>query len=1685
MKNLYNFPHKKIRLLLGLWMVLYGVPQMMGQNLLTESFNYPNGTALTSANWIQLSTGTPAVSVSSGNLLYPNTIGNGIGNKTQLSNTGQDVYRIFTSTALNATTQALYASATVNVTTANATGDYFLTLNNTNAALYIKSNGSGFSFGIQKVAGVGTVVYESTVRPFNTNLLVVLKYEFVSGTTNDLVKLYVNPATAAEPSTPDVSYTTTGAGSGNDNNSFSYVVLWQGTAANAPTLQLDGLNIATSWAGITTPIHDFGDTPVSYDTSKDNVFIPANHSLLSGLSLGSIAPDLEFSPANVPSGADNNGNNGDGTDEDAFTPASNPIRKGLPYAISVPVTNPSATSRYLYAWIDFDGDGKFESGEVQTVNIPASIGTTNQTVTFTPAQTSLISAGATKLYMRLRLSTVSLLDNTSDSTLDERSIGNGAAASNSSADAGSYSTGEVEDYQIDVVNTYEFGDAPLSYDQPAGTLVSARQLGNTTLMLGTTMDIESNPLNVTAGADNNGSNGDGDDEDGINTVPNPITPNTPYSVNILVTNTTGSPKILYGWIDFNNNGIFESTEAVTTNVPNNAASATLTWPATSTVNAIGTNLYMRLRMSSAALADNSVTANYDERAIGDGLNSGIYGSAPGIGEIEDYRVAVIPVYDFGDTPVSYDQPAGILVPARQLPGGALGLGATADVESTVQSVATGTDNNGSNGDGTDEDGINPASYTITPASVFTLPVSVRNTSGATGTLHGWLDLNNNGVFEVGEAVSISVPNNSTTVNLSWTAAQTGLISSSNVYLRLRITNIALADNSVTAFYDERAIGDGLSTGAYSTAPGNGEVEDYRLSVNAVFDFGDAPNTFEFNNNITITPARHLPDATLYLGSTFDIESGKNAVVPGADNGGTNGDGADEDGISGILPQFNSNTTSYSVNVNVYKTAAGTATLHGWIDMDGDGRFSTSEYTSATVTGTTGAQTVALTWASPYYFDTSAARSYMRLRFTTATLTDNTATPLFDERSIGDGLSTGNHGTVYPNGEIEDYPVPLPSPVVVDPNLDSDGDGVKDVNDLDSDNDGILNSTEGPVSFNDSAFRLYNTVNYQGTTAEKWVIYVTGVAGTVVTYTPYNGSATTATIPVSGILPITLSSSQVPNWPLNQVTSGKYVSLTSSAPVSILQEIFGDPYFAQDIAVVYPKSVWGTKYTVNTHYYTGNAQNNTGLTIISAVNNNAVTVKNKAGATIASFTLNDGQNYVFNQGGTVDINGYTITSSQNVGVMVAVSCANSPGSTCDNTLEYLLPDRLLGTKFLTKSSAHQGKMIITATQNNTLIKVNGAVMSTLNAGDTYNYIQNVNTAEIVETNKAVQFTKVVPYSGGEDPSVTTILDITKATLGPALLTIPPLMTISNDLVIFVRTSETSKMLYNGNPTTGWTPFSQDPSYSYTTITNSNGIVPGAVSTVSSTTGDVPFFTDWYGVGNDVSDATPLSIGGVNLASGAPSANSLKDTDGDGIPDYLDLDSDNDGCLDALEGDENVTSSMLVNAAPGLSVGTNSTALNKNLCAGTGCRDANGIPNVVNSGGAADIGGDLGQGTGTSINALIQDAVCLIPPFCYKPAATGTALETKHGITALARAAESNSNWPMVRSGAWTALESKEKGFVVNRVATTAGLSSITNPIEGMMVYDQEAACLKVYTIKEGETAAAWHCMTTQTCPDTTN
>jgi spore maturation protein SpmA len=70
--------------------------------------------------------------------------------------------------------------------------------------------------------------------------------------------------------------------------------------------------------------------------------------------------------------------------------------------------------------------------------------------------------------------------------------------------------------------------------------------------------------------------------------------------------------------------------------------------------------------------------------------------------------------------------------------------------------------------------------------------------------------------------------------------------------------------------------------------------------------------------------------------------------------------------------------------------------------------------------------------------------------------------------------------------------------------------------------------------------------------------------------------------------------------------------------------------------------------------------------------------------------------------------------------------------------------------------------------------------------------------------------------------------------------------------------------------------------------------------------------------------------------------------------------------------------------------------------------------------------------------------------------------------------------MVRKGAWTALESKTKGFVPNRL-TAQQITDIpaANLIEGMMVYNSDANCLYINT--DG-TPTGWKCFNTQACPN---
>ena len=220
------------------------------QLLLNEDFNYLNGSPLIGqGGWVITgATVTNPLTVTSPTLSYPSYVASGVGNSVLMVNTGQDASVSFTSQ----TTGAVYASALVNVVTAETTGDYFMHVNPSVGSTFFPGrvfiqkdpSSTNFAFGI-RFASAGTIAYTPFAYTPGTTYLIVLKYAFVAGATNDVVSLFVNPTIGAAEPAPTVSHTTP---SGADATNIDRVNLRQGGGAGvAPSVRVDGIRVGQTW----------------------------------------------------------------------------------------------------------------------------------------------------------------------------------------------------------------------------------------------------------------------------------------------------------------------------------------------------------------------------------------------------------------------------------------------------------------------------------------------------------------------------------------------------------------------------------------------------------------------------------------------------------------------------------------------------------------------------------------------------------------------------------------------------------------------------------------------------------------------------------------------------------------------------------------------------------------------------------------------------------------------------------------------------------------------------------------------------------------------------------------------------------------------------------------------------------------------------------------------------------------------------------------------------------------------------------------------------------------------------------------------------------------------------------------------------------------------------------------------
>ena len=354
---------------------------------------------------------------------------------------------------------------------------------------------------------------------------------------------------------------------------------------------------------------DLGDLPAAYSlTTLADDGARHDYPRSGGIWLGSLIDDdqdgQESADAGL-SGAD--GDDGDGTDdEDGVTAVGQPWREGPDGGqVEVVVTGGPG---YLSAWIDWNGDNDFgDAGEQVFGMRPVAAGT--QVLKFAIPAGTIPAWGTYEKYARFRLDD----ENTTAMTT-----------------TGLVTNGEVEDHLLQFTGQYEsppgardFGDAPDPLAATAGrypTLLvndGARHTVDAAICLGAIVDGEADGQ---PDADSAGDDADGtDDEDGVAAGQLALQLGASPNITVAVTNTTGGPARLSGWIDYDRDGIFEASEKATAVVPAGAAQAVLIFPVVP--QSAGTRpSHARFRISTDA-------ASVAEPA----------GEAPD-GEVEDYKV---------------------------------------------------------------------------------------------------------------------------------------------------------------------------------------------------------------------------------------------------------------------------------------------------------------------------------------------------------------------------------------------------------------------------------------------------------------------------------------------------------------------------------------------------------------------------------------------------------------------------------------------------------------------------------------------------------------------------------------------------------------------------------------------------------------------------------------------------------------------------------------------------------------------------------------------------------------------------------------------------------------------------------------------------------------------------------------
>lgn len=273
MRKIVSNEPKRLFYAFFLFLFLFAIPHVNGASLMNENFDYVAGGLYNQGDWWKYASNPNApIQVVDGALTYPAYQATAKGKSVKIINeaSGEDLQKKFTADDDKIVEGTIYYSALMKVEEMSATAPgYFMcftggTINGSvndgragseNGRLFVKPASEGkFFFGISRSGA--TPVYTSQEYSFGTTNLVVVKYEFIEGTTNDRVSIYVNPeSTTLDPATADAIYGTGNDSDASTKNGFQAIELRQGGSSTkaVPVVVVDALRVATDYASLFSP----------------------------------------------------------------------------------------------------------------------------------------------------------------------------------------------------------------------------------------------------------------------------------------------------------------------------------------------------------------------------------------------------------------------------------------------------------------------------------------------------------------------------------------------------------------------------------------------------------------------------------------------------------------------------------------------------------------------------------------------------------------------------------------------------------------------------------------------------------------------------------------------------------------------------------------------------------------------------------------------------------------------------------------------------------------------------------------------------------------------------------------------------------------------------------------------------------------------------------------------------------------------------------------------------------------------------------------------------------------------------------------------------------------------------------------------------------------------------------------